>query len=196
MCGIAGLIGFAQLRPGAEQHVSQMLDLMAHRGPDDAGVWTNGRVALGNRRLAILDLSVAGHQPMLAADGSVVVVQNGEIYNYRELRRELVQAGYTFHSDCDTEVLLHGYAHWGVELFRRLRGMYAIAVWSEREQRLVLARDRFGIKPLYYQMRTEAGGQCHFASEIKPLFLGDSAGPRANMAVTHDFLAYGVLEHT
>jgi asparagine synthase (glutamine-hydrolysing) len=197
MCGIAGILAFPPGLGRLADRVTRMLDLLLHRGPDDAGVWSNGRVALGNRRLVILDLSRAGHQPMISADGNVCVIQNGELYNFAELRRELKQAGYAFRSCCDTEVLLHGYAHWGVELFRRLRGMFAIALWSERERQLILARDRLGIKPLYFGVRRENGRSwLAFASEIKPLLADLPGSPRPNVALVHDFLAYGLMDHT
>ena len=197
MCGIAGILTTKAQQDNLKEVVSRMLDLQRHRGPDDVGVWGNHRVALGNRRLSILDLSDAGHQPMSSADGSLWVIQNGEIYNFEELRRELTQAGYSFRSNCDTEVLLHGYAYWGAEFVRRLRGMFAIALWSEKEQQLLLARDRFGIKPLYYQAEQRSGGLwLAFASEIKPILAVQSASPQPNLALVYDFLAFGLLDHT
>jgi asparagine synthase (glutamine-hydrolysing) len=138
---------------------------LVHRGPDDEGLFHEGPVALAARRLSIIDLD-GGHQPIENEDKSAVVVQNGEIYNYRELKRELVGRGHRFATDCDTEVLVHGYDEWGDGFLGRLRGMFAIALWDKRRRRLLLARDRFGIKPLYYR---QAGGALSFASELKAM---------------------------
>jgi asparagine synthase (glutamine-hydrolysing) len=164
VCGIAGLAALdgAAVDPGP---LPAMCDAMAHRGPDDAGTWSDGPVALGNRRLSIIDLE-GGHQPMASEDGRVVVVQNGEIYNHAALHAELSAAGHEFVTRCDTEVLVHGYEEWGEGLLERLRGMFAIALWDARERRLLLARDRFGIKPLYW---TAQRGVLGFASELKAL---------------------------
>ncbi|HYM70029.1 MAG TPA: asparagine synthase (glutamine-hydrolyzing) [bacterium] len=169
MCGICGVY---QERGGdpnpLESTVARMAASLAHRGPDDEGVWADpaGRVALGNRRLAIIDLSPAGHQPMLAADGDVAVTYNGEIYNFQELRQELEREGRRFVGHSDTEVMLALYLRDGIEMVRRLRGMFAIALWDGRTRRLILARDRLGIKPLYY---TRRDGQWLFASEIRAI---------------------------
>jgi asparagine synthase (glutamine-hydrolysing) len=174
-----------------------MLDVLRHRGPDDAGLWSGGPVTLGSRRLAILDLSAAGHQPMSDREGSIVVIENGEIYNFEELRQELAQAGREFRSHSDAEVLVQGFAEWGLGLLPRLRGMFAFALWNERDRQLLLARDRFGIKPLYYRLERDAGGlRLLFASEIKAILAVQRDGPRANPDVIHDFLADGLLEHT
>jgi asparagine synthase (glutamine-hydrolysing) len=138
---------------------------LVHRGPDDDGLFREGPVALAARRLSILDLA-GGHQPISSEDGSAAVVQNGEIYNYRELKRELEGRGHRFATDCDTEVLVHAYEEWGEPFVERLRGMFALALWDKRRRRLLLARDRFGIKPLYYR---HAGDGLSFASELKAL---------------------------
>ncbi len=138
---------------------------LVHRGPDDDGLFARGPVALAARRLSIIDLD-HGHQPIANEDGSVVVVQNGEIYNYRELKRELEGSGHRFRTDCDTEVLVHLYEQHGDAFAERLRGMFAVAIWDEREGRLLLARDRFGIKPLYYRLHE---GSLSFASELKAM---------------------------
>ncbi|HEV2800014.1 MAG TPA: asparagine synthase-related protein [Pyrinomonadaceae bacterium] len=154
MCGIAGIIGW-----NPERRVGAMLKSIEHRGRDDEGVWTTTastvggegqRVCLGHRRLSIIDTSEAGHQPMQYADGRYSVTFNGEIYNYRELRRELEAAGSRFHTDSDTEVLLAAYARWGTDALARLNGMFAFALWDAHREELILARDRLGIKPLYY----------------------------------------------
>src|SRR5436853_5251312 len=146
-----------------------MSDLLVHRGPDSAGEHVDGRIALAARRLSIIDLE-HGDQPIANEDGSCVVVQNGEIYNYPELRRELERDGHTFRTNCDTEVHLHLYEQHGPEYARRLRGMFAVALWDERRRRLVLARDRYGIKPLYYRY---AGDTLEFASELRALPRGE-----------------------
>jgi asparagine synthase (glutamine-hydrolysing) len=165
MCGICGIVS----APGAEnpdpEAVARMSSRLAHRGPDSEGLFQRGPVALAARRLAIIDLA-GGSQPIANEDGSIVVVQNGEIYNHEELKRELEARGHRFSTHCDTEVLVHLYEEHGDDFLERLRGMFAVALWDERRGRLLLARDRFGIKPLYY--RSVDGGLA-FASELKAL---------------------------
>ncbi len=167
MCGIAGL---AKLDGSAVDPapLAGMCNALVHRGPDDAGTWAEGPVALGARRLSIIDLA-GGHQPIASQDGRTVVVQNGEIYNHAQLRAELQAAGHSFATRCDTEVLLHGYEQWGEGLLERLRGMFAIAVWDAGERRLLLARDRFGIKPLYWTIKRSGAPVLGFASELGAL---------------------------
>jgi asparagine synthase (glutamine-hydrolysing) len=165
MCGICGLVAGDGERVPDLDVVARMSGRLVHRGPDDDGLFHEGPVALAARRLAIIDLA-HGHQPIANEDGSAVVVQNGEIYNYRELKRELEGRGHRFATDCDTEVLVHAYEEWGEPFVERLRGMFALALWDKRRRRLLLARDRFGIKPLYY---AAAGGGVSFASELKSL---------------------------
>jgi asparagine synthase (glutamine-hydrolysing) len=167
MCGIAGVVG---LRDG--EIAATMVRRIAHRGPDDEGTWLSPSdqfpVMFGSRRLAILDLSAAGHMPMLSKDGRFVLTYNGEIFNYRELREELKRAGHRFNSSGDTEVVLAAYQQWGPSCLSRFNGMFAIAIWDCQERRLFLARDRMGVKPLYY---TDVNGCLAFSSEIKaPLF--------------------------
>jgi len=163
MCGICGIVSPRGAPDPAV--VARMNATLVHRGPDDEGSFSRGPVALAARRLSIIDLA-HGHQPIANEDGSVVVVQNGEIYNYRELKRELEGAGHRFATDCDTEVLVHLYEQHGDSFVERLRGMFAIALWDEKQGRLLLARDRFGIKPLYYRL---ADGELSFASELKAM---------------------------
>jgi asparagine synthase (glutamine-hydrolysing) len=165
MCGICGLVAGERERAPDLEAVARMSGRLVHRGPDDDGLFCEGPVALAARRLSIIDLA-GGHQPIANEDGSAVVVQNGEIYNYRELKRELEGRGHRFATDCDTEVLVHGYEEWGEGFVERLRGMFAIALWDKRRRRLLLARDRFGIKPLYYR---QADGGLAFASELKAM---------------------------
>jgi asparagine synthase (glutamine-hydrolysing) len=163
MCGICGI---ASSRGAVDpERLRRMSATMFHRGPDSEGMHVDGPVGIAARRLAIIDLT-GGNQPISNEDGSVVVVQNGEIYNYRELMHELERAGHRFRSRCDTEVLVHGYEQWGAQLWERLRGMFAVAVWDGRERRLVLARDRFGIKPLAYR---DVDGELSFSSELDAL---------------------------
>src|SRR5437667_655688 len=142
---------------------------LVHRGPDSDGIFVNGAIGLAARRLAIIDLA-GGDQPIANEDGTVVVVQNGEIYNYPQLREELSRAGHAFHTHSDTEVHVHLYEEYGTGFAERLRGMFAVAIWDASRRRLVLARDRFGIKPLYYR---EAGGELAFASELRALPRGE-----------------------
>src|SRR5437588_7468827 len=142
---------------------------LVHRGPDSHGSFVDGDVGLAARRLSIIDLET-GDQPLSNEDGTITVVQNGEIYNYEELRRELERAGHRFRTHGDTEVLAHAYEEWGERFPERLRGMFAVALWDGRERRLLLARDRFGIKPLYVR---EDGGGLQFASELRALPRGE-----------------------
>jgi asparagine synthase (glutamine-hydrolysing) len=167
MCGICGI---ATTRGAADpDRLRRMSETLIHRGPDSEGTHLDGPVGLAARRLAIIDLA-AGDQPLTNEDGSVVVIQNGEIYNYRELTHELRRAGHRLLTHSDTEVLAHGYEEWGGGLWERLRGMFAVAVWDARARRLVLARDRFGIKPLYYR---DVAGELSFASELDALPQGE-----------------------
>ena len=165
MCGIAGIWGEAN-----EELIRRMTDIIAHRGPDDSGVkvFRNSGVpvSLGHRRLSIIDLSSAGHQPMANEDESIWIVFNGEIYNFPALREELLAAGHRFRSRTDTEVLIHGYEEWGMEFVKRLNGIFAFALWDSQRQLLHLARDRYGVKPLYYW---QSGRRLLFGSEIKSL---------------------------
>jgi asparagine synthase (glutamine-hydrolysing) len=165
-----------------------MADRIAHRGPDDHGVAVIGPCGLGHRRLSIIDLSPLGHQPMQTEDGRVTIAFNGEIYNFPELRAELEQAGIRFKSRSDTEVLLRGYVHWGREMFVRLNGMFAFALWDQCDRRLTLVRDRFGIKPLYYRLD---GKRLAFGSEIKAVLASGSFDHRINWQAFHEYLYYG-----
>src|SRR2546425_7432443 len=152
MCGITG---FLDLRPATRANRETMLRAMTnsllHRGPDDNGVWVDAEagIALGHRRLAIIDLSPAGHQPMMSADGRFVISYNGELYNFQELRIELEALGCQFRSRTDTEVILYAYAQWRERALLRFNGMFAFAIWDRQRKELFLARDRYGIKPLY-----------------------------------------------
>jgi asparagine synthase (glutamine-hydrolysing) len=196
MCGIAGLIS-----PEPEARMSAMLNRIEHRGRDDEGVWTSPKindagqqVCFGHRRLSIIDTSSAGHQPMLSADGRFVVVLNGEIYNYREVRAELIARDHNFRTQSDTEVLLAAWAEWNEECLSRLNGMFAFALWDNKERKLFLVRDRVGIKPLYYSERQHADGrggplQLAFASEIKSI-LAAGVKPELDTESLHQFLTF------
>jgi asparagine synthase (glutamine-hydrolysing) len=176
MCGIAGKAGTI---PVAESDVLRMCDAIAHRGPDDWGTFVEGGVGLGMRRLSIVDLA-GGHQPMSNEDGTVVVVFNGELYNFPSLHDEIVAKGHRFKTRCDTEALVHLYEEYGEGMVARLRGMFAFAIWDRTRRRLLVARDHFGQKPLFY---TERNGQLTFASEMKALLADDPSlaelSPRA-----------------
>jgi asparagine synthase (glutamine-hydrolysing) len=167
MCGICGIV--SPRGPVDPERLARMSATLVHRGPDSDGTFLDGPVGLAARRLAIIDLA-GGDQPIANEDGTVTVVQNGELYNYPELRTELERAGHRFRTSCDTEVLVHLYEQEGEAFARRLRGMFAVALWDAPRQQLVLARDRYGIKPLYY--RPEAGG-LEFASELRSLPRGE-----------------------
>jgi asparagine synthase (glutamine-hydrolysing) len=164
MCGIAGILNFDQ-RPALEENVRAMCDAMVHRGPDDAGYYVGGRVALGMRRLSIIDIA-GGHQPVHNEDRSIWVVFNGEIYNFKQLRTSLQRLGHSFYSETDTEVIVHLYEQYGDLCVEKLRGMFAFAVWDDRQKKLLLARDRIGVKPLFY---TVHGDRLAFGSELKVL---------------------------
>lgn len=161
MCGFAGFVGETEDK---EQVLVNMMNTIVHRGPDSEGRYIDDEAALGFRRLSIIDLSSVGDQPLYNEDKSMVLVFNGEIYNYQELRQELVEAGHVFVSNTDSETLIHGFEQWGESLVDRLRGMYAFAIWDIKRKRLFAARDIFGIKPLYY---AQMNGTLMFASEIK-----------------------------
>ncbi len=163
MCGIVGIFN-TNGAPVSSVILRKMADAVSHRGPDGEGFYIDNLIGLGHRRLAILDLSPAGHQPMITEDRAVSITYNGEIYNFVELRAELETLGYKFHSATDTEVVLNAFHKWGTESLNRFNGMFAYAVWDKRTQTLTLARDRYGIKPLYYYQNNDT---FLFASEIK-----------------------------
>lgn len=163
MCGIAGLFNLAG-EPVSAAHVQRMCELIEHRGPDDSGLWIDGSVGLGHRRLSIIDLSQRGRNPMPNEDESIWLVFNGEIYNYKDIRPGLVERGHAFRSETDSEVIIHRYEEKGPECITELNGMFAFALWDDARRCLILARDRFGVKPLYYTM---VGNTLAFASEVK-----------------------------
>jgi len=163
-----------------------MSEALTHRGPDDDGTWISDTVGFGHRRLSIVDVG-GGHQPMSNEDGTVWIAFNGEIYNHRELRSELEEYGHIYRSQSDTETLVHLYEQWGREGVTRLRGMFAFAIWDAMRRKLLLVRDRLGIKPLYYTVKED--GTLYFASEIKALIAGKAVTPRLNYNVLADFAA-------
>ncbi len=187
MCGICGFVG-----TGTDTDLRRMTDALAHRGPDDAGYWTDPArgVHLGHRRLSILDLS-GGHQPMVTAEGGHIIVFNGEIYNFAELRTELIGLGYRFVTDhSDTEVLLHGYREWGARLPERLNGMWAFVIYDRTAGRIFASRDRFGKKPFYY---TVQGGAFVFASELSALRLHPSVRSGVSRRALKKYFGYGYI---
>jgi asparagine synthase (glutamine-hydrolysing) len=190
---MCGLVGIASLSPAPDRTwLATGRDAITHRGPDDAGEWwsNDGRVGLAHRRLSILDLSPAGHQPMRDEQRGLTTVFNGEIYNFRELRAQLEQRGYCFHSSSDTEVLLAAYDAWGTECLTKLNGMFAFALYDARRQTVFLARDRAGEKPLFYHL---VQGTLHFASELKALLADPSLSRRINPASLDCYLAMGYV---
>jgi asparagine synthase (glutamine-hydrolysing) len=189
MCGICGIFDFARGRPADPGVVEQMNATLLHRGPDSGGTHIDGPAGLAARRLAIIDLA-HGDQPMLAESGQIAVVQNGEILNHLELRAELEREGTRFRTTCDTEVLLHLYVRHGTGFVSRLRGMFALALWDRRNERLVLARDRFGIKPLHYAVED---GRISFGSELKALLRQPGFSRETDPAALHAFLAFNSI---
>ena len=185
MCGIAGIVRFDGA-PVRREDLARMADAQKHRGPDGDGIWTDGPVGLGHRRLAIIDLSSAGAQPMRTPAGDVIVY-NGEVYNFQELRDELEDLGHQFRSTSDTEVVLHAWTEWGDDCLPRLNGHFAFAVWTPARRRLVLARDRFGVKPLYYH---DGGRFLAFASEIKGLLSVPGVPRRLNLSALNEYFTF------
>ncbi len=187
MCGIAGLLN-VDGQPADPRVVAAMRDALAHRGPDDEGLHVDREVGLGHRRLSIIDLSRAANQPMFSPDGRIAIVFNGEIYNFRELRRDLERLGWAFRTRSDTEVLIAGYAIWGIrDLARRIDGMAAFALWDASERRLHLVRDRFGVKPLYLWRR---GASLMFASEIKAFLAHPDFSVRVNDSALREYFTF------
>ncbi len=186
MCGIAGFTWVD------EALIRKMLDTLKHRGPDDEGVYTNGKITLGHRRLSILDLTPKGHQPMIRDNGNLVIVHNGEIYNYKELRKELEDKGYAFQSNTDTEVIIYSYKEWGYNCVKKFNGMWAFVIYDKNKSILFLSRDRFGIKPLYYFIKEN--GNLVFASEIKAILHHKKKWEPNDLAI-FDYLMYNLTDH-
>lgn len=190
MCGIAGLYHLTTPKPVDPARVERMCDALAHRGPDGSGVWTAPGVALGHRRLSIIDLA-GSPQPMASADGRAMIVFNGEIYNYRELRDELKAHGAKFRTDGDTEVILAAWQRWGPDCLARLSGMFAFALYDVESRTLLLARDRLGVKPLFYAPLSD--GSVAFASELKGLVAHPLLRREADPLAVEDYLAWGYV---
>ncbi|MGH7607187.1 MAG: asparagine synthase (glutamine-hydrolyzing), partial [Gemmatimonadales bacterium] len=191
MCGIAGAVTWREGTRLDRERLCRMATRMAHRGPDGEGFWTDpqGRAALAHRRLAIIDIE-GGRQPMCSDDGRIALVFNGEIYNYRELRRSLLDQGVQFHTVSDTEVLLRLYERYGAGAVQYLRGMFAFAVWDATRGELVLARDRVGKKPMFYALDDET---CYFASTLEALRETDSRARPVRLAAVDAFLTLGYI---
>lgn len=186
MCGIAGILNLNGA-PVVAESLQRMTDVMAHRGPDDAGIFVQGNVGLGHRRLSIIDLSDNGHQPMFNEDRTIALVFNGEVYNFRELRKQLESLGHAFTSQTDTEVVIHAYESWGEKCVSRFNGMFAFGLWDSKRRSLFLARDRYGIKPLYYHEDPET---FTFASEIKPLLTRPNVPRRLSLGALDEYFTF------
>ena len=186
MCGICGKLMFKPGERVAQALVKSMTDAIVHRGPDDEGFYVSGQIGLGFRRLSIIDLT-GGHQPLSNEDETVWIIFNGEIYNYQTLREELIAKGHTFKTKSDTEVIVHLYEDYGVDCVSKLRGMFAFAVWDSNNKTLLLARDRVGIKPLYYYLGNKF---LSFGSEIKALLADPEVDREIDPAMIDRFLAY------
>jgi asparagine synthase (glutamine-hydrolysing) len=186
MCGICGQYYYKEKHPVSIQTLKRMSDTITHRGPDDEGYYISGSLGLGFRRLSIIDLS-GGHQPMSDQEKSVWVIFNGEIYNFPELKTELEGYGHIFQTRSDTEVIVHGYKQWGIDVLNHLNGMFGLAIWDEKEKRLILARDRMGIKIVYYKIEN---GLLYFGSEIRAILAVLNEKPDINLAAVNLFLRY------
>ncbi|HLF05673.1 MAG TPA: asparagine synthase (glutamine-hydrolyzing), partial [Thermoplasmata archaeon] len=191
VCGIAAAVS-AGVGPADPALVERMLDAIRHRGPDDRGSHVDGSVALGNVRLSIIDLSPDGRMPMRSPCHELWLTHNGEVYNHVELREELEAKGHSFRSRSDSEVILHAYEEWGEKCVDRFNGMFAFAIWDPSSRTLFCARDRFGVKPLYY---FETGGRLLLASEIKAILADPSVPRRPDHQAILDYLVFGITDH-
>ena len=185
MCGICGIVTLSGAQQFDRSALSAMGDAIIHRGPDDEGAYADDALLLGMRRLSIIDVA-GGHQPLANEDGTVQVVFNGEIYNFAEVRAELVARGHRFRTNSDTEVIVHGYEEWGERSPERFRGMFVFAIWDTPRRRLLLARDRLGVKPLYYALLPGVG--VVFGSEIKSLLEDPDVSHKWNPSAIDSFL--------
>src|ERR1039457_175803 len=189
MCGICGKLNFDNSKEVSGELLKSMADAIRHRGPDDEGYYRSGAVGLGFRRLSIIDLS-NGHQPLCNEDRSVWVIFNGEIYNYQSLRDDLMSRGHVFKTRTDTEVIVHLFEDFGINCIEKLRGMFAFAIWDEKTKQLLLARDRVGIKPLYYSLSNDC---LAFASEIKALLVDPDFKREVAPEMIDRFITFGYL---
>jgi asparagine synthase (glutamine-hydrolysing) len=190
MCGFVGIFDSNERRPIDSRLLRRMNDAIAHRGPDGDGEYVAPGIGLGHRRLAIIDVG-GGQQPLYNEDGTVVVVFNGEIYNFADIKLELAARGHLFRTHCDTEVIVHGWEEWGADCVKRFRGMFAFALWDQNQQTLFMARDRLGKKPLYYARL--AGGQVLFGSELKALVQSPALSRQLDVTAIEDYFAYGYV---
>ena len=186
MCGICGQVRIADGALVNQETIRRMARTIVHRGPDDEGYFFDGPAGLGFRRLSIIDLA-GGHQPMADAEESVWIVFNGEIYNHQELRSELEKLGHKFRTSSDTEVIIHGYKQWGLDVFNHLNGMFGVAIWDVKKRRLVVSRDAMGIKLIYYKI---ADGNLSFGSEIRPVLAADNTKPEVDATALNLFLRF------
>lgn len=189
MCGIAGILEFGRDTRANASALREMCRVISHRGPDDEGFYTDGRVGIGMRRLSIVDLST-GHQPISNEDGSLWIVYNGEIYNHLALREELIACGHSYSTHSDTETIIHAFEEYGADCVQHLRGMFAFAIWNRNTKTLFIARDRLGIKPLYYKLDQQ---RLLFGSEIKAILAHGGIRPEFNRSTLPEFLAFGYL---
>src|SRR5687767_15925586 len=185
MCGIAGFASSSVLGPDERHRARGMRDVLVHRGPDGAGLWADDYAALAHRRLSIVDLA-GGHQPLSNETGAIWVTYNGEIYNHADVRRELESAGHQYRTRSDTETIVHAYEQWGDACVTRFRGMFAFAIWDAPQRRLLLVRDRLGVKPVYW---ARVGSRLLFASEIKAILESGLVAAEPNEAVLPEMLA-------
>jgi asparagine synthase (glutamine-hydrolysing) len=189
MCGISGVLEFGRDARANAASLREMCRVITHRGPDDEGFYTDGAVGIGMRRLSIVDVA-GGHQPISNEDGTLYIVFNGEIYNHLALREQLIARGHRYNTHSDTETVIHLFEEYGAECVQHLRGMFAFAIWNRNTKTLFIARDRLGIKPLYYKLTPE---RLLFGSEIKAVFAHGSVGPKFNRAALPEYLAFGYL---
>src|SRR5271165_7184353 len=189
MCGIAGILEFGRDARASASALREMCRVITHRGPDDEGFYTDGCLGIGMRRLSIVDLAT-GHQPISNEDGSLWIVFNGEIYNHLALREQLVARGHRYTTHSDTETVIHLFEEYGADCVQHLRGMFAFAIWNRNTKTLFIARDRLGIKPLYYKLTSE---RLLFGSEIKALFAHGGVRAELNRTALPEYLAFGYL---
>src|SRR3954447_7464298 len=182
MCGIAGFTHLT--RPFLSERIDEAVASIIHRGPDDQSAWQNSLISLGATRLRVIDPS-AGAQPLISDNKDHILVFNGEIYNHTELRQELVALGHRFHSSCDTEVVLHAFMQWDTACIEKLRGMFAFGIWQQSRRRLVLARDRMGIKPLYYARNQQ---DIYFGSELKSVLCHPEVSRNIDLSALDTYL--------
>ena len=185
MCGIAGIINFKS-EPIDPRPIKNMTESILHRGPDDSGFFNDDNVAFGFRRLSIIDLE-HGHQPMESINGQYLIIFNGEIYNFKEIRKILSSLGYTFKTNCDTEVILYAFQHWGIDCIEKFNGMFAFAIYDKQKKTVFLARDRLGIKPLYYSI---VDGILIFGSEMKVILKHPKFVKSANLSAISSYLTF------